>query len=248
MALFKTKNLLSVSADAKTIKGEKMGYLTGILYLAPNDLSGFQVCAKATDGCKKACLYTSGQGRFSNVQQARINKTRWFFLHRVSFMAQMVKNIKSLIRKALKGNMIPVVRLNGTSDIPFEKIKCVRNGVTYNSPMEAFSDIQFYDYTKILGRKKVDTLPNYHLTFSMAESNDDDCLTALANGLNVAVVMAVGKNTPKPKTWKGYPVVDGDKNDLRFLDSTNGGHIVSLYAKADAKKDTSGFVRKANCE
>jgi len=93
-----------------------------------------------------------------------------------------------------------------------------------------------------LGRKKALGLPNYHLTFSMAESNDDDCVDALVEGYNVAVVMALGKSDAKPVSWFGYPVVNGDENDLRFLDP-DGGHIVALFAKGDAKGDTSGFVR-----
>ena len=132
--------LLSISADAKTIKGQKMGYLTGVLYLAPHTLSGFQVCPKASEGCKLACLYTAGRGMYTNIQEARIRKTKRFFMDREGFMAELVKNVEALIRKAKRESMIPVVRLNGTSDIAWEKIKCVRNGVAYASMMEAFSD------------------------------------------------------------------------------------------------------------
>ena len=35
-------------------------------------------------------------------------------------------------------------------------------------------------------------------------------------------------------------MLDGDKDDLRFLDTP--GHIVALYAKGEAKKDRDGFV------
>jgi len=97
---YKSKNLLSVGADAKTIKSLKKGILTGILYLAPNDISGYNTCANATEGCKKACLYTSGHGRFNDVQKARIRKTKWFFEERDSFMVQLVQNAESLERKA----------------------------------------------------------------------------------------------------------------------------------------------------
>lgn len=238
----KAKTLLSVSKDAKTAKGEKVGVLTGIMYLAPHTLSGYQVCPSATEGCKAACLYTAGQGIYSNVQASRLNRTRWFFEERTSFMETLVADIQRLVRKATKEKMIPTVRLNGTSDIAWEKIAVTIDGVTYRSLMVAFPDIQFYDYTKILGRKLALSLPNYHLTFSLAESNDFLAVKALDEGYNVAVVMLTGKTEAKPESWGGYPVVDGDIDDVRFYDP-KGGHIVALRAKGPAVHDKSGFVR-----
>lgn len=235
--------LLSVNADAKTIKGHKRGYLTGVLYLAPYDLSGRQVCPKASAGCAAACLNTAGRGVYNNVQQSRIDKTQRFFADRNGFIANLVKDIEALIRKAGREKMIPVVRLNGTSDMPWEKFACVRNGVKYDSLIEAFSEVQFYDYTKILNRHKALSLPNYHLTFSLSEENDKSAVKALAQGYNVAVVMDVKRKEVKPDTWGGYPVVDGDETDLRFLDP-KGGHIVALFPKGKARKDEIGFVRK----
>ncbi len=235
--------LLSIAADAKTVKGQKKGYLTGVLYLAPHNLSGFQVCPKASEGCKMACLYTAGRGVYTNTQTSRINKTKRFFQERDAFMAELVKNVEALIRKAGRMSLIPVVRLNGTSDIAWEKIKCVRGGKEYASMMEAFPEIQFYDYTKILGRKKALSLPNYSLTFSLSEDNDAEAREALAQGYNVAVVMHVKRKETKPATWGGFPVCDGDETDLRFLDP-DGGHIVALFPKGKGRKDTSGFVRE----
>lgn len=234
--------LLSINADAKTIKGNSKGYLTGVLYLAPYDLSGHQVCPKASAGCAAACLNTAGRGVYNNVQQSRIAKTQRLFNDRAAFTAELVKDIEALIRKAQRERMIPVVRLNGTSDIPWEKFACVRNGVKYASIMEAFSDVQFYDYTKILNRHKALSLPNYHLTFSLSEDNDKSAIKALAQGYNVAVVMDVGRSEPKPATWGGFPAINGDETDLRFLDP-NGGHIVGLFPKGKGRKDASGFVR-----
>ena len=236
--------LLSIAADAKTIKGEKKGYLTGVMYLAPYTLSGFQVCPNASDGCKAACLYTAGRGIYSNTQNARIARTKRFFADKTAFMAQLVSEVEGLIRKAGREKLIPVVRLNGTSDLPWEKIKCERNGVEYASIMEAFPNIIFYDYSKILGRTKALSLPNYHLTFSLAEDNDKRAVQALEQGYNVAAVLRVGRNDPKPATWSGYPVHDGDETDLRFLDPA--GVIVALFPKGKCRKDTSGFVREVN--
>ncbi len=238
----RSAKLLSVSADAKTSKGEAKGVLTGVLYLAPHMLSGYQVCPNATEGCIASCLYTAGQGVYANVQKSRLNRTRWFFEDRASFMETLVADIQRLVRKATKDGMIAAVRLNGTSDIAWEKFSVTVDGVKYRNLMEAFPGLAFYDYTKVLGRKLALNTPNYHLTFSLAESNDALAVKALAEGYNVAVVMKVGRKEAKPATWGGYPVVDGDVDDIRFHDP-KGGHIVALFPKGKATKDTSGFVR-----
>lgn len=240
--MFKTKNLLAVSTDAKTTKGNKQGVLTGILYLAPHNLSGYQVCPKASPECRDACLYTAGRGVYNSVQTGRMNKTLWFFQERKTFMEKLVENIIALEKKAKKLKMIPAVRLNGTSDIAWEKIACEVNGKKYRSVIEAFPNIQFYDYTKVLNRKLALSLPNYHLTFSLSEENDAEAVEALKQGYNVAVVLNLKKNDAKPATWGGYPVIDGDETDIRFRDA-KGGHIVALTAKGQARKMGLGFVR-----
>lgn len=242
MEFTRAAKLLSVSADAKTVKGEKQGVLTGVLYLAPHLLSGFQVCPNASAGCIAACLYTAGQGVYSNVQASRLNRTRWFFMERATFMETLVEDVKRLVRKAAKEKMEPAVRLNGTSDIGWEKIKVVVDGVEHASLMEAFPEVCFYDYTKVLGRTKALGLPNYHLTFSLAEDNDARALKALEQGYNVAVVMSTKRAEAKPAVWGGFPVVDGDENDIRYRDP-KGGHVVALFAKGRAPKDGTGFVR-----
>ena len=59
--------------------------------------------------------------------------------------------------------------------------------------------------------------------------------------MSVAVVF---RDVYTSDTWRGIPVVDGDKDDLRFTDPKS--HIVKLYAKGAAKKDTTGFVQEVN--
>lgn len=244
MSHTKRAKLLTVQ-NAKTIKGEKIGVSTGVLYLAPADLSGYQVCPKASNGCKAACLFSAGRGVMKPVIAGRMNRTLWFFEDRESFMATLVNDIRRLDKSANRKNMIPVVRLNGTSDIAWEKIRVTVDGIEYRNLMTAFPHITFYDYTKIRGRKSAVELPNYHLTFSLAEDNDVEAKGALSEGYNVAVVMKISPRNSKPETWGGYPVVDGDIDDTRFMDP-KGGHIVALSAKGKARQDTSGFVRNPN--
>jgi len=228
----KRKNILSVNADSKTSKGTKYGFLTGILYLAPSDISGYNVCPMAEAAqCWLPCLYTAGRGKFSNVQQSRINKTKRFFSDRDNFMLDLIYSINTLIRKAERENLTPLVRLNGTSDI---------NWVRFNL-MKDFPNVQFYDYTKVV-KNLTKSIPNYNITFSRNEANDDDCKEALKKGFNVAVVFSTKKGEELPVRWQNYPVVDGDETDVRFLD--NSGSIVGLRAKGQAKKDRLGFVIK----
>lgn len=234
------RNVLSIG-NTKTAKGEKAGYLTGILHLAPGALSGHQVCSMASTGCLAACLNTAGRGRFDKIQQARIAKTRWLFDDRAGFMAALVWSIEALIRKGNREGLTPVVRLNGTSDLPWEKFRCVRGGVEFRNAFEAFPEIQFYDYTKIPARAlkwAAGNMPaNYHVTFSASESNDVAVRQVASSGGNVAVVF-----DGMPAEYAGRPVVDGDDTDLRFLDPK--GVVVGLKAKGEAKRDTSGFVKR----
>ena len=93
----KSPKLLSVAADAKTVKGQKMGYLTGVLYLAPHTISGYQVCPKASEGCRLACLYTAGRGIYNKTQQSRIAKTKLFFQKRDEFMELFREEISTFV-------------------------------------------------------------------------------------------------------------------------------------------------------
>ena len=226
------------TGNTKTLKGQKMGYMTFILHLAPAHKSGYNVCPMATPGCRAACLDTAGRGRFDKTQAARIRKTHLFFTRRAEFMRLLVKDIEAGIRKADREGFVPVFRLNGTSDIRWETVECWKDLQEFDNVMEAFPDVTFYDYTKIPNRRNVPE--NYHLTFSRADGNEAQVELALSHEMNVAVVFNTGKNDALPETWGCLPVFDGDDSDLRFLDPR--GHVVGLRAKGDAKKDASGFV------
>lgn len=221
--------------NAKTVKGEAKGYLTGILYLLPSDASGvINVCTSASEGCRAACLNTAGRGRFDNIQAARLKKTLLYANDRKGFEAQLEKDIQTAKRKAARMGLKLAIRVNGTSDLP----------ALARTFAKKHPDVMFYDYTKH-PKPWTRELPNYRITFSRSESNTRECIAALENGVNVAVVFDTPRSKPLPETWKGYKVVDGDMHDLRFLDPKGDvGVIVGLHAKGKAHKDTSGFVVK----
>lgn len=231
------------TGNPKILKGLSQGYNTYILHLAPANLSGHNTCPKATEGCKAACLNTAGRGGMFKrgettnvIQKARIRKTKMFYENRDEFMALLIKDIELAIKQSKRLGLTPVFRLNGTSDIAWEK---------YDVPgarniFDLFPTVTFYDYTKILGRK-VREIANYHLTFSAADGNDADVEKAIQQGYNIATVFGLKKTMAMPETYMGLPVFNGDESDLRFLDPL--GVVVGLYAKGKAKKDTSGFVK-----
>jgi hypothetical protein len=188
-------------------------------------------------------LNTAGRGGMfkkgestNMIQEARIRKTKMFYEQRQDFMLALKKDIELAIKQSKKLGLIPVIRLNGTSDLSWEKYDMIPG----QNVFECFPDIQFYDYTKILGRK-VKGIANYNLTFSAADGNDADVYSAISQGYNIATVFGIKKTLPMPETYMGRPVFNGDESDLRFLDPK--GVVVGLYAKGKAKKDTSGFVK-----
>ena len=229
--LYKSKKLLNIDNNPKTIKGQKYKVMTAILYLAPAKISGFNVCPFADD-CADNCLNTAGRGQMNSVQLGRINKTRWYFLERKTFMTQLHNEIKRHINRCdLKGYKA-AFRINGMSDLKIENMGLI----------ETYPTAQWYDYTKnpIRMKKFLDGLfpKNYHLTFSLGSTNKKDAKEILKLGGNVAAVFRTKK---LPKNYMGFKVFNADKTDLRFRDPKNV--IAGLYAKGKARHDQSGFVQ-----
>lgn len=236
------EKLLGIDTNAKTVKGEKYGVKTAILYLMPAMQSGVQLCAMAkTAGCEKACLFTAGRGAMSNVMLSRLRKTLYFNQYRDLFMHQLHNELIRERAKAERQGYKLIVRLNGTSDVRWENVAI---GYSYANIMQALPDIQFYDYTKIANRKHIPA--NYDLTFSYSGVPDyaPYVAKAVANGERIAVVFRdraiVNAMLANGDTFLGLPVVDGDDTDIRHLDPK--GVVVALYAKGKARRDQSGFV------
>jgi len=223
-------NLLSEgSTNTKTAKNSIQTY---ILYLAPADIIGtHNLCPFASEGCKKSCLYSAGRGAFSNVQQSRINKAKFWAYDRKNFYVQLTNEILKINSKATDK---VAIRLNGTSDIDHLDLIKRYTGIDFLS--SEFSKLLFYDYTKNPNVFKKYFNTNYKLTFSMSENNFDQVKDILQIGGNVAIVF----KSFLPDNFIGYNVINGDLTDLRYFDPSNV--VVGLIAKGQAKKDTSGFV------
>ena len=254
--------LLNVDSSPKTVKGVRHGFSTAILYLAPWTASGKSVCpVAALAGCGESCLNVSGRGAIAPggavistpagelpdnaIQRARLTRTALYHSSRDEFMAQLVAEVEAFVRRAERLQLTPAIRLNGTSDIAYERRHPVtRNGIDYPSIMAAFPTVQCYDYTKRAHRFAHELPPNYHLTLSYSEANPAyaaRCIAAHERGAALAVVVRDAKR--KSEALAGIargPIVDGDAHDLRFLDGA--GTCVALKAKGKAKRDTSGFV------
>lgn len=239
------KILTNMESNAKTAKNAHVGgYVSAILHLAPSSLAGVgNVCMAASDGCKDACLNTAGRGGMftedapiNTIQKARIQKTKRLVQDPHGFFTDLLNDIHKTVSAADQAGAIPVVRLNGTSDLAWEKMQLPHLGG--KNIFEAFPNVQFYDYTKRPDRVMKNNHPNYHLTFSRSESNEHMVKKVLSHGHNAAVVFG-GKELPKE--WHGFPVISGDEHDLRFLDE-KGGKVVGLKAKGEGKSDKSGFV------
>lgn len=228
-------SILSIGNDAKTVKGEKVGYKTGIVYMTPDR----ELCpASKAAACEEGCLNTAGRaGIFAAIPAARSAKSTLFKNNPGLFFSALIAEIEHYSAKF--GESF-VVRLNGTSDIAFEDITLDYKGKAYSNIFEIFPDVQFYDYTKRVNRAAKVLPANYDLTLSYSGARSSYAESVLkyakAYGKRVAVVFAGGL----PETFHGMPVIDGDETDLRFLEP--GGVIVGLKAKGKARSDVSGFV------
>lgn len=222
-------------ASAKTIKGQKIGYLTAICYLVPDE----KLCPFAKiAGCFDGCLKSAGRGAFDSVQAARAAKTEFFYNNQRAFMLSMCADVWSLARKAAAIGLTPLVRPNGTSDIPYENI--LIDGQTI---FQIFADVQFYDYTKHPSRNLVGkTAENYDLTYSFSALTPKPIsIKGLTNPANKRTAVVFMRKEDIPTTFRTWPVVDGDDTDVRHIEPNNV--VVALYAKGKAKRDTGGFVQ-----
>ena len=224
------------TASAKAVKGEKIGYLTAIIYLKPDDI----ICSMARiAGCMAGCLQSAGQGAFNNVQLARISKTEYYKNNRQAYILSLCADVWTMARKAAKLGLELLVRPNGTSDILYENIIVV----DHKNIFQLFPDVQFYDYTKHPARNLTNkTADNYDLTYSYSGLTPEKIThKGLLNPHNSRVAVVFMRKADIPAQFNAWPVIDGDNTDVRHIEPKNV--VVALYAKGKAKKDNTGFVQ-----
>jgi hypothetical protein len=213
-------------ANTKLAKGSVPIYG---LTLAPAGASGYQLCPWRSSECEAACLgITSGRSRFSNVQQARIQKTRLLMENPVPFFHQLHMELKQAALKHGPGSF--AFRSNVLSDIPWETIAPDIYRYTHRN----------YDYTKSFDRAMQSlhwVHPCLRLTLSFSGHNWDDCVTYMRYGGTAAVVFA----DDLPDQYLGWEVLNGDEDDFRFKDKP--GCIVGLKAKGNIDTDSPFVVR-----
>ena len=231
----KLSYLGSVNASAKLKKnGEVDKQHTYGLYLAPYNISGYNVCSHSTPECRMGCLHASGRTGMeiasggNRIQNARIKKVQLLMEQQDFFMRWLITEIDAKRKTAKKKDYGFSVRLNCTSDVDWANIKLYGQNI-----FEIFPNVQFYDYTKNVN--KFDNKPeNYHLTYSYNGRNWSECEDVMSKGHNVAMVFNVKKESDIPAMYKGYNVINGDLSDYRVKDAK--GIIVGLKWKRIANK------------
>lgn len=237
--------LSNASSNPKTAKLlDEFGFEAVVHHMCPDTLADGEhtVCPWSTPGCRASCLNTAGRSQVTGdltvknletymIHRSRIGKTLDFFADRQAYADRLVEELAQLEKRAIKKQLMPVARLNTTSDVAWE------NWIS----METFSNTQFYDYTKgelRMHRFLAGMLPsNYHLTYSHDEFTTPRLVKIITGkGGNVAVVF----RKEIPPAFRGIEVISGMEHDFRFMDKK--GFIVGLIARGRAKHDTTGFV------
>ena len=240
-------NTLLSDSNPKT---QKSTIKTYILHLSPSDSSGVINICKSAFNCKKLCLHRSGNPKFLNSKiKSRINKTIAFDYSQNDFMNLLILSIIRNYRK--NNSLKTAFRMNGTSDILFENIQIYIpvslsdfiynkfsfniNSGYYSNIFEIFKhekNIIFYDYTKEKREfKNLLNQYNYHLTFSFDGANNivniKRCIDAMQENVNIASCINIKKSQPLPTRFyseifnKEFNIINGDNDDMRFLDPKN---------------------------
>lgn len=253
-----SKTLLGTNRKLSQPVGNDRWLIRG-LSLAPNILSGHNVCPFATAGCIAACvLWFAGRTNSASVRARMIERTRMWFDDRRAFELQLGRELEKLCRDAEAKNARPACRLNVASDILWErKLPWV---------FKAFAPVAFYDYTKYPASKRRETPPNYHLTHSVSERTSlADVQAAFALGRNVCIVFDAdyrpsvsqfGELPDRLLIMRGGSIegaqhamcVDGDRHDLRIPAYDSRRCVVALRGKGGAARVAdamrAGFIQE----
>lgn len=273
---YTTSSLLSIKEN---FISEETSYIVGTLFLSAQknvmnapyygieydekavNLQKVNLCKKATNGCSISCIYHQGilkNSDFSKhkIKQARIKRTLRFLTQREDFFAQIIKEIKALVRKCTRKNAIAAIQLNGTSDILWEKEKFTYEEKEYKNLMELFPEISFFDYTKYDILKSRKKLPkNYYLTYSRAGKHKgvlvdpwESLQVILDNKIDIAVIFSkeMKNHVLENRSYNDYKIIDGDLYNCRTYDriqrEDERGLIIAIEAAAKTDINSSCFV------
>lgn len=238
------RNLLGTGSKTD-LNYSRLEALTVVTYMSPATESGVNLCPMA-GSCRVSCLgHSSGRLRYNANMLTRISKSLLWHLFPASFLKIISGEIRLHAARAEALGVQAAVRLNGSTDILWER--------HLRGLMSSLPDVRWYDYSKHTALTRELRPDNYHLTFSIDEKPGSwaEAERWLNAGGNAAVVVGgkLGTSTKAAKAaaqqlihtgYRGWPVIDGDIHDGRWLDPP--GHVVALYAKGAALTDDTGFV------
>ena len=174
-------------------KGAKSTNPEYILYLAPVREAGTSVdmCPRAThgpNGCASSCLYTAGRGKFASIRAGRVARTRFMVTYPAHFLVMVAGNLKAIAKRSRNAGTSPWVRLNGTSDVPWERSQAGRQLIRYGQSL----GIGFGDYTKFpAAERDREPYPSYMLARSAwpTQKSAEEVIELWRSGESVSVVV-----------------------------------------------------------
>ena len=224
-----------LTTNSKLAKSRDHGHLSAGLEFLPGNKSGTEMCPNRA-ACFATCLDTSGFGNFPRTVQARLRRARQYIEDPTTFLAILSAEITIHAATAQHLALVPTVRLNVFSDLPWEEIA--------PDLFPSFPAVQFLDYTKSPDRARAALRPewpsNYHLLYSWNEKATHQFGTAhlRAGGTIAAVTREHGADLP---AWmQKAPQVDGDTHDLIHLHAP--GSILQLTPKGKLTPTATKFA------
>lgn len=226
------------SETAKTDKNTSIIWEQIIRYLSAANRSGvINLCKHSTPECRAGCLgHTSGRLRYSVQQRAQHIRTVFLAENPAFFHIVELNEVRRHTNRIVKNGRRSVARLNGTSDIPYEDL------AWYMACLKRMGLGCMFDYTanKTRTRGWIHTPDiSYHLTHSTKENDHPNTIQP-----GSYTVVAIKPDAPLPATYNGFPVFDGDKSDMRFLDPE--GHVTLGRGKGALKNkqgDATSFLK-----
>ena len=182
-----------------------------------------------------------------------IRRTRMLFEDSERFYDLLRADLAKFVGYCERLKLSPLFRPNVASDLDWSNLAA------------EFPTVQFYDYTKV--RSRVERIrrgrwpSNYELTYSVNEQSHHRTIGAyLRAGFNVAAVFdtdyfpQIGRIGELPDEWRfdgrEWPVIDGDKHDMRLREIDGQGVVVGLRFKGSRKRMQAaidnGFVFGVN--